>query len=425
MDKEDILKKIANILKDYDTLKKKFEPLEYIGLLGKDQEEITKINELITRIKAFVFSYFNENSAYFKQIELHSKVRKGICGRNELNMIIADLRVVYKDINRNFKSNIDSKQINRCVKRLYVFLKKYNIYDFFSTVNFTDALMEIDLDNFWEENIYEIKEIIAVEGELNIDPFKDTFIELLTRELLKNKSEFIWKIDHIVNTLIINYNIKDFDRNEFKQRIIDCGFNYEDINQMQCFKNKKPIKIIDETTATTPSEQDNNVTTQWKNIISEGENKFIEFKGSLRFDLNQQKPNKNLEYIIAKTLSAFLNTEGGTLLIGIADDGSIVGIENDYSTFDKKRQNKDGFLLKFGQIINNYLGKQFNDYIFPKIIFFVNKPICIIKIKRSDAPVFLKKGNKEEFFIRGPASSEPLSMKEALDYINSHWSELK
>ena len=159
----------------------------------------------------------------------------------------------------------------------------------------------------------------------------------------------------------------------------------------------------------------------WKKIISEGENKFIEFKSSLRYDLNQQKLNKTLEFVIAKTLSAFLNTEGGKLLIGITDDGSVIGIENDFSTFDKKRQNIDGFLLKLGQIINNYLGKQNNDYIFPNIIYLEEKPICIVEINKSEDPVFVKKGNQEEFYIRGAAGSEPLNIKEALDYIKSHW----
>lgn len=192
----------------------------------------------------------------------------------------------------------------------------------------------------------------------------------------------------------------------------------EDI-EIKFYKN--PIDAWDYAKSTDKSLKRDNGINQWKKIISEGENKFVEFKSSLRYDLNQNKLNKDLEFVIAKTISAFLNTEGGKLLIGIADDGSVIGIENDFSTFDKKRQNTDGFLRKLGQIMNDYIGKQYNNYIFPKIIHLEYKTVCVVELSKSDDPVFLKKGNQEEFYIRGPASSEPLGIKEALDYIKSHW----
>ncbi len=42
-------------------------------------------------------------------------------------------------------------------------------------------------------------------------------------------------------------------------------------------------------------------------------------------------------------------------------------------------------------------------------------------MNKNEDPVFVKKWNQEEFYIRGPAGSEPLNIKEALDYIKSHW----
>ncbi|PIP34501.1 hypothetical protein COX68_03935, partial [Candidatus Falkowbacteria bacterium CG_4_10_14_0_2_um_filter_41_15] len=101
-------------------------------------------------------------------------------------------------------------------------------------------------------------------------------------------------------------------------------------------------------------------------LISGGENDSVEFKSSLRWDYNQKNTNKVMEYIIAKTISAFLNSNGGKLLIGVSDDGKILGLENDYKTV--KSGNKDGFLLQLTQIINNYLGKEFNHYISIRII---------------------------------------------------------
>ena len=99
--KKGILKQIKSILQNYDELKATFEPLRYMGLLGKDQEEIVKINGLITRIKALISNNFSEDSAYYKQVELHSIGRAGKCGRNELQLVIGDLKVVYDDIIQN------------------------------------------------------------------------------------------------------------------------------------------------------------------------------------------------------------------------------------------------------------------------------------------------------------------------------------
>jgi len=99
--KKGILKQIENILRDYDELKATFEPLIYLGMLGKDDDEIANINGLITKIKALISSNFGEDSPYYKQVELHSTGRRGMCGRNELNMVMADLKVVHDDIIQN------------------------------------------------------------------------------------------------------------------------------------------------------------------------------------------------------------------------------------------------------------------------------------------------------------------------------------
>ncbi len=53
-----------------------------------------------------------------------------------------------------------------------------------------------------------------------------------------------------------------------------------------------------------------------KKIIAQGEGLYLDFK----FRIDDQKK-------IARTLSAFANTQGGDLLIGVKDNGKIVGVE--------------------------------------------------------------------------------------------------
>ena len=158
----------------------------------------------------------------------------------------------------------------------------------------------------------------------------------------------------------------------------------------------------------------------WKDTISQGENNFVEFKSSLRWDHKEKQVNKTLEHVVIKAISGFLNTKGGTLFIGIDDDGNILGIENDYSTF-RKKQDRDGFLLRFDQIVNDYLGKEFNQYISSKVETIEGEDICIVEVSESAIPVFVQNNGKEEFYIRASASTQPMGMKEAHEYINLHW----
>ena len=159
--------------------------------------------------------------------------------------------------------------------------------------------------------------------------------------------------------------------------------------------------------------------TDWQVIIDKGENDYIEFKSSLRWDYRQEKVNKALEQVIVKTISAFLNTQGGMLFIGIDDEGNAVGLENDYQGFSKK--NRDGFLLALTNLINQNLGKSCHKFLTINIVSLNEKDVCIVNIEKSNKPVFLGKGDKEEFYIRASASSQPMGLKEAHNYINSHW----
>jgi hypothetical protein len=157
----------------------------------------------------------------------------------------------------------------------------------------------------------------------------------------------------------------------------------------------------------------------YEEVIKAGENDYVEFKSSLRWDYDQAIINKTMEYVVAKTIAAFMNSEGGKLFIGVSDAGEILGIDKDYMTL--KNKNKDGFLLQLTQVINSYLGKEFNQYVNLKTVQFGEKYICVVDVITSAMPVYLKNNDKEEFFIRASASSLSMSIKEATAYIKTKW----
>lgn len=163
----------------------------------------------------------------------------------------------------------------------------------------------------------------------------------------------------------------------------------------------------------------------WKEVIGQGESNFAEFKESLRWSVHSPNGDKKKsEYIALRTISSFLNSEGGTLFIGVKDDGRIAGIEKDYRTLSKA--NKDGYLLHLDNLVSNYLGSIYQQYITAKIEEIDGRDVCIIEVSKSDEPVYLKSKNGngqrvEEFFIRANASSRSLGIKETNDYIGLHW----
>ena len=76
-------------------------------------------------------------------------------------------------------------------------------------------------------------------------------------------------------------------------------------------------------------------------LIEASENEQVEFKSSIRYDYFRKTTNRELELVIAKTITGFMNAKGGKLIIGVDDDGNIVGLEKDFKTL--KHKNKDGY----------------------------------------------------------------------------------
>ncbi|MFA6482188.1 MAG: ATP-binding protein [Bacteroidales bacterium] len=151
-------------------------------------------------------------------------------------------------------------------------------------------------------------------------------------------------------------------------------------------------------------------------LICAGEGDSIEFKSTLRWDIRAAKTNPAIERSCLKTISAFLNSTGGTLLIGVRDDGSIEGIESD------KFANEDKFLLHLWTLIRICLGRDFSPYIRTRLEKAEDKTVCAVDCQPSDRPVFLRQpGYPEEMYVRVGPSSNALDISEALRYIADHF----
>lgn len=151
-------------------------------------------------------------------------------------------------------------------------------------------------------------------------------------------------------------------------------------------------------------------------LIKEGENKYVEFKSSLRYDYRQNSINKELEFVILKTLTGFMNANGGSLIIGVDENGNILGLENDYLSL--KQKNKDGFELKIFQLMTEYIDSHASFKINVSFYEFDGNEICLVDIEKSSSPVYLsKEKNNPVFYVRKGNATYPLSVKDAITYI--------
>lgn len=154
-------------------------------------------------------------------------------------------------------------------------------------------------------------------------------------------------------------------------------------------------------------------------LITRGESQTVEYKSSLIWDYRQQKPNKGLYEPVMKNVVAFMNSTGGTLLIGVADDGEILGLEPDFGTL--KRQNVDGFELAFNMAFNKMIGVEYRRFVevtFPEL---GDKVICKVDTRQASRPAYLIHKGSEHFYIRAGNGSQPLTMSQANSYIRDRF----
>jgi type IV secretory pathway VirB2 component (pilin) len=159
-------------------------------------------------------------------------------------------------------------------------------------------------------------------------------------------------------------------------------------------------------------------------IILQGEGPLLEFKSSLRWDMAESRINRALEGVVLKTLAGFLNShQGGTLLIGVADNGEVVGLEKDYQTL--KRPDQDGFEQAIMTLISTSLGADLCPFV--HVLFHVinGKDVCRLIVSPAARPVFLNQGNTPKFYVRTGGGTRDLNIQEALGYISGRWTHAK
>jgi serine/threonine protein kinase len=157
-------------------------------------------------------------------------------------------------------------------------------------------------------------------------------------------------------------------------------------------------------------------------LIAGGESTSLEFKQTMRWDTKLQQRSTELLRACMKAVCAFLNSGGGTLLIGVANTGEPKGLEDDLQDFSDKKT-VDGFELRFRDALSKNLSPEPNQLVTLSFPYVSGTQICRVDVSRSPRPVFLvAKVGPAEFFVRKGNASPPLTnLREACEYVHDRW----
>jgi len=168
-------------------------------------------------------------------------------------------------------------------------------------------------------------------------------------------------------------------------------------------------------------------------LISSGESDKIEFKASLHHPYESEPPDprkpaptrKEIEKIlwksVTKTIAAFLNSEGGTLLIGVADSGNVLGIEPDFEYLKQGKQDTDGWLLSLQQVIINALGAEVWNAVRVSLVPHGPQTAAVVSCPPRTTETWHREDGGERFYIRAANGTRELNGSSLLRYIREHW----
>ena len=170
-------------------------------------------------------------------------------------------------------------------------------------------------------------------------------------------------------------------------------------------------RLVARSTARLNDERDDEIAA----MIAAGESKTVEFKETLRVNTRTGERDKRMEHAVLKNIAAFLNTDGGTLIIGVKDKGEPLGLDRDGFP------NEDRMGLYLRDIVNGQIGAGAWGNIEPEFASYQGKRILVIRCTKSKTPIYV--GKDDEFYIRTGPGATPLRPREITPYINSHFSD--
>jgi len=238
-------------------------------------------------------------------------------------------------------------------------------------------------------------------------------------EITKGKSnisiEHLEEFDIKVPNMNLQENLSRFGSRVFSLSIeLDILKQSVEMNPETVFKELTKLENVYHALGTMPP--DENIL----RLIKEPEDKTLEFKEIISQSLDPSITKNTINNKVMKSIAAFLNTEGGNLIVGISEDNKtkkrkIHGIEKE---IDRFHRNNDQFLLDFKDVIKQRIGEQFYSFINQQLIEVDQHIVLLVECKMSDKPVYV---DQKDFYLRTTPATDKLEGQKQLDYINSRF----
>jgi hypothetical protein len=150
-------------------------------------------------------------------------------------------------------------------------------------------------------------------------------------------------------------------------------------------------------------------------VIEGGEGDRTEFKSTLRTNLRTGERDPRMDFEVLKTIAAFVNSQGGRLVIGVDDDGNAIGLDVD------KFESEDKANRHLASLIRDRIGSEHIDYIRYRFSDYQGKRVLVVECDRGRTPVYVKDGNVDRFYMRTGAATTELGGRRLTEYVASHF----
>lgn len=157
------------------------------------------------------------------------------------------------------------------------------------------------------------------------------------------------------------------------------------------------------------------ISTSVADLIAGGESDAVEFKSTLRTNLHTKQPDEKMQVSVLKTIAGFLNAKGGTLIVGVSDDGDSMGLEADGFP------NEDKMSLHLVNLVRDRVGEVFLPYVHPHFEEFNGARVLAVRCEKGPKPAFVKDGSLQKFFVRGGNSTAELQGASVTDYVKQRF----
>lgn len=421
------------------------------------ERDLLYYNDYVDRVFSDTTANFLETSKE-KQQDTYFDI-----AQNEKAFCIEQFAVLQVDLNKKLQNFRIAKHFYTNAKNARSFL--LNIY-----TSYFEILLKIKatLQNGTLEHIIEIKmqaeEIKNKIDKKTIETFPDSdklvfFLDILRmfNEKSEATQEILFNYIKLYNTETTNKDLKTIAKITLANNLLiseskeDIEFSLKNLRLIFDYLSNG-ILSLEETVEDKNARELKEEIFYWLERIKEEESETLEFKSSfftpilneneikrlsilksreqteqIKIEisrLNGDLAKKAIIHSALKTLVAFANTSGGTLLIGVDDKQNIIGLEKEYLSFAKSQdQNRDGFGKYFDDMVRHYIGDSF--LMNTKILKFPSGDVLIVQIKTSNQEVFLRKNQEgkeqEQLYIRNLSSSKELTGTELVKFIkNKH-----